>query len=276
MIAPGEIAENYFTDPASRESDAAIFTGEGFAWWVDDVVAIVASFRADVERAIEWAQGRTVVVWAGSGVVTDALTRADYRANDALAFTVDMRCATDPALPWPELDHYRVRSARDGDDLVGVHRASWRPRDLPFVPGRGPTIDPNATSSFDEATLAALTATWPYDPALHLVVEADDGSLAGSTIVWMEPTTGVAAIEPLGVVPAHRRRGVATALTRAAVVASGRCGAREVLVHARGDDAYPAPRGAYRAAGFSIVAELRRWTRGAALESDSSVASAER
>jgi len=48
-----------------------------------------------------------------------------------------------PVLP----DGYLVRSADDGDDLLGVHRAAWRPADLPFAPGCAPPFDPHATSS---------------------------------------------------------------------------------------------------------------------------------
>ncbi len=114
-----------------------------------------------------------------------------------------------PALPGG----YRVRSVGAGefDARVEVHRAAWRPADMPFPPGH-PPADPEATSRFTGPLYEQVRATWLYDEALDLVVEAPDGSLAACCILWWDPATGVGEIEPLGVVPAHRRLGLAGAL----------------------------------------------------------------
>ncbi|HVT78767.1 MAG TPA: GNAT family N-acetyltransferase, partial [Acidimicrobiales bacterium] len=66
-----------------------------------------------------------------------------------------------------------------------------------------------------------------------------------------------AEIEPLGVVPEHRRRGLAQALCRAALRATAEAGGTEVVIHPRGDVAYPAARDAYAAAGFVTVNRSR-------------------
>lgn len=60
-----------------------------------------------------------------------------------------------------------------------------------------------------------MRKAWLYDPALDLVAVADadrDGRFAACCIAWFDPATGVCEIEPLGVAPKHRRRGLAVAL----------------------------------------------------------------
>jgi GNAT superfamily N-acetyltransferase len=98
-------------------------------------------------------------------------------------------------------------------------------------------------------------------PAEHLVVEAPDRVLAASCIAWLDPTTGTAAIEPLGVRPAYRRRGLAGALCRHAAQVVRAAGGREIVVHPLGDGGYPAPLGAYLRCGFHRVGRTRLYVR---------------
>jgi hypothetical protein len=70
----------------------------------------------------------------GDIVLRDAVRRAGYLEIADAQFDVDLRLSTPRMTAPTEPDGYVVRSAREGDDLLEVHRASWRPADLPFAP----------------------------------------------------------------------------------------------------------------------------------------------
>jgi ribosomal protein S18 acetylase RimI-like enzyme len=151
---------------------------------------------------------------------------------------------------------YQVRSVRDGEEeaRVEAHRQAWRPFEMPW-PGELPAYaTPEATSRFTMAHYEQCRRTWLYDQSHDLVIEAPDGSLAACCILWWDPATGAGEIEPLGVVPAHRRRGLATALCAAVGSLVAGLGGAEVHINTAPSPAYPAPARTYLSAGF----ELRR------------------
>jgi len=111
----------------------------------------------------------------------------------------------------------------------------------------------DATSSFDAARLDAVQAADGYELVAHLVADAPDATLVVSCIAWHDPSIDLTSIEPLDVDPEHRRLGLAGALALAVAEQAGDRGIAEVLIHPRGDVAYPAPRRAYRRAGFVAV-----------------------
>jgi ribosomal protein S18 acetylase RimI-like enzyme len=113
-----------------------------------------------------------------------------------------------------------------------------------------PEIDPDATSSFTALDYQAVRDTWLYDGDLDLVAVAPDGSLAACCIAWLDPSTGVAEIEPLGVAPAHRRHGLAVALCLEVAARVRAVGGLELFINTGPRDEYPAPAGAYIKAGF--------------------------
>ena len=150
---------------------------------------------------------------------------------------------------------YTVRSVRD-DELsarVDVHRAAWDPHSLPWHPDHRPAYPPEARSGHSVEMYDRVRRAWMYDPALDLVAVAPDGSLAGCCIVWLDERTQVAEIEPLGVVPAHRRRGVAQALCHEATRRVAEAGGRQLVIGQGPNPAYPAPAGAYARAGFEVA-----------------------
>jgi GNAT superfamily N-acetyltransferase len=254
----GELAWAFLTDPGEQE---VRFFDEGWAWLRDDRAVIVASAPGAVAGVIaNWTPG-LVQVTDGDEVLRSALDKQGYREVVNAPYDLDMRLAAASA-PLPVLPaSYLVHSAGDGDDLLGVHRAAWRPADLPFAPGCAPPFDPQATSSLTAPVLAAVQSTWPYRRDLHIVAEAPDGSLAASCIAWLDPVTGVAAIEPLGVRPGHRRQGLAGALCLHAAQLIRSAGGDELVIHPRGDAAYPAPRAAYQRCGFAVVGRTYTYAR---------------
>ena len=56
-----------------------------------------------------------------------------------------------------------------------------------------------------------------YDPALDLAVETADGTVAGYSLYWFDPTTKVGLVEPVRVEDAFQRRGLAGAMLSAGV-----------------------------------------------------------
>jgi GNAT superfamily N-acetyltransferase len=88
--------------------------------------------------------------------------------------------------------------------------------------------------------------------------------LAACCIVWWDPAIGVAEVEPLGVVPAHRRLGLAGVLCMEAAARVEARGGHTVYINSSPDPAYPAPNAAYAAAGFRLVERGRTFRRRAA------------
>jgi ribosomal protein S18 acetylase RimI-like enzyme len=197
----------------------------------------------------------------GDIVLRDAVRRAGYLEIADAPFDVDLRLSTPRMTAATEPDGYVVRSAREGDDLLEVHRASWRPADLPFAPGHEPSFSAEATSTLTAQMLADIQAAWTYQRDLHIVVEATDQTLAASCIAWLDPTTHSATIEPLGVRPEYRRRGPAGALCMRMAQLIHAAGGREIVVHPRGDAGYPAPLGVYLRCEFHNVGRTRLYAR---------------
>lgn len=247
--APGELAWAVLTQPSAGE---VAFTDRGFCWRNGGEATVVAD-RDDARDCLGLAGSAPVHVDLRDRALLDAVTERGYLERAGAPYELDLRRAAAAVRAVPVPDEYLVRGARADDDLVGVHRASWHPADLPFAPGHAPPVDPGATSSFTCERLAAVQADPGYDLDLHLVAEAPDGEPAASCIVWFDTSTGAAAIEPLGVVPEHRNHGLARALCLHAVAVVHARGGREVVIHPRGDAAYPAPRAAYLGAGFVEV-----------------------
>ena len=255
---PGELAWAVLSQP--DEPDVQ-FIGGGWAWRRADYVSILVESRSEAMVALEWAEGAPVQAIDGDDVLCRALKTCGYEEARTSPFDLDVRLQTRSVMPDAAAIGYRVRSARDGDDVVAVHQSSWRPADLPFAPRHQPEIEPAGVSSFSAELMARVASSPLHRQDLHVVVEAPDGALVGSCIAWFDAVNAVAAIEPLGVVPAHRRRGLAGGMCLHAARLANERGAREVIIHPRGDEAYPAPRGAYLRAGFSTVGRTRIFRR---------------
>ena len=198
---------------------------------------------------------------AGDGPVSVAV----HRGQDHLRGILADRGFVDEEVPLAGLRHpardtgarppagYAIRPVAYGEERLRVdaHRRAWRPADLPFTDGSGDGIDPAAESRFDDRAYAAVRASAPYRPDLDLVVEAPDGSLAGTCTAWLDPASGWAELEPIGIVPAHRRLGLAQVLALDVCRRVGELGGRDVLINSSPLPYYRAPWDAYVAAGFA-------------------------
>jgi predicted N-acetyltransferase YhbS len=211
------------------------------AWLLD------AAGEARISVAVHRGQARLRGILAARGFVDEALPLAGLR-----------RAARDTGVRPPA--GYRIRPVEDGEERarVDAHRRAWRPADLPFTDGSGDGIDPDAESRFDADAYAALRRAPSYRRDLDLVVEAPDGTLAGTCTAWLDPASGWAELEPLGIVPEHRRRGLARILALDVCRRVGELGGHDVFINSSPLPYYRAPWDAYVAAGF---APMERGTR---------------
>ncbi len=53
-------------------------------------------------------------------------------------------------------------------------------------------VDAWHPSTFTEIGMAGVQATWPYRDDLHVLVEAPDGTLVASAIMWFDPCSRTA------------------------------------------------------------------------------------
>ncbi|HET6953371.1 MAG TPA: GNAT family N-acetyltransferase, partial [Acidimicrobiales bacterium] len=222
-----------------------------------EVLAQVRTGRTDVaEQLVDWlltgaVPGLHIEMYDGDTTLASVLIDAGFEPQRDRRTVGVFRSAdgASPQLP----PGYVIRSVRldEAESRVKVHRSAWRPASLPYVDGR--TVDPAAESSFGNDAYDAVRGAWLYDVDLDLVVVAPDGSFAACCIVWLDASTGVAEIEPLGVIPEHRRRGLAVALCLEAAVRVGERGGHQLFINTGPREEYPAPGGAYRKAGFEVV-----------------------
>jgi len=222
----------------------------------------------DAHLLVEWCMGATQAERLEVGLsdhdvaLGAAFGRAGFEVRSELDPIVGMfRAAHEPPSHPPCPPGYSIRATTPGEVTARVeaHRAAWLPSALPWHPEHRPDEAPAATSSYDLVAHEQVTRTALYDPDLDLVVEASDGSLVGCCIVWLDPRLGVAEIEPLGIHPSHRRKGLAGALCYEAVARVAQRGGSEVFINSGPRTAYPAPAAAYARAGFAVRALGRRY-----------------
>jgi GNAT superfamily N-acetyltransferase len=233
----------------------------GFAGGGGDEITHVERDRDDVADALmgwllEVDAAAPITVWDGA----DALARAASRAGLVpvgrepwSGMLVDVATVRDD--PRRHVDGYVIRPVRPGETAarVEVHRAAWKPSSIPYIDGR--PVDPDAESSFTTAAYESVRGAWLYDRAFDLVaVTEDDGERFGaSCIAWFDPATGVCEIEPLGVAPEHRRRGLAVALCLEVAHLVAERGGTQVYINAQPEPGYVASTAAYSAAGFELL-----------------------
>lgn len=141
---------------------------------------------------------------------------------------------SEPALPAG----FRFRTAAEVGPAAATqaHVAAWHP------------------STFTETSMAGVQATWPYRDDLHVLVEAPDGTLAATVILWVDPVSRAAEFEPVGTHRAYRRQGLATALMWHGMRCARDAGAETMWVACVGASGHPAARDLYSSVGFQPVA----------------------
>src|SRR5207249_11786340 len=90
-----------------------------------------------------------------------------------------------------------------------------------------------------------LHCPWIYRGDLHVLVEAPDGTMAASTIMWLDEVNKTAEFEPVGTHPGYRRRGLGRAMLLHGMHLARAAGATHMTVACLGAPGHPRARGLY-------------------------------
>lgn len=106
------------------------------------------------------------------------------------------------------------------------------------------------------ATVRVVALAPTYRPDLDFVVATPDGTLAAFCTIWYDSVNRIGVFEPVGTHPAHRRRGLSSAMMLEAMRRVKALGAKKVHVNT-GADYYA--NALYESLGFSSVEYDTRW-----------------
>ena len=225
-----------YSDGVTREFGSAYLTWQVIPDRPDLLDPILDWYDAEAG-----AHERTVAVRAAD-TDTDALERLaahgflpDPRSAAADGFWVqvnsrDLVDLEEPVLP----EGFRFRTADEVGPgaAVRAHVDAWHP------------------SNLTESDFESVRRTFPYRGDLHVLLEAPDGTLVATAIMWLDERNRTAEFEPVGTHPDHRRRGLGRALLLHGMHRAGQAGATRMIVSSLGAPAHPAARGLCHGLGF--------------------------
>ncbi|WP_290060288.1 GNAT family N-acetyltransferase [Amycolatopsis solani] len=206
----------------------------GHAPLIDEVIAWYDTTASGLERAAlpgaadEFALPR----WAAHGYRTDPDALGDTGSWTQLNER-DLTGVAEPALPAG----YRFRTAREAGTAAAIqaHVDAWAP------------------TTYTAASYDGLRHAPAYRDDLHILVEAPDGTMACSAIMWLDEANETAEFEPVGTHPGFRRRGLARALLLHGMRRARAAGARHATVACLGAPGHPRARELYYGVGFREV-----------------------
>jgi GNAT superfamily N-acetyltransferase len=212
----------------------------GHAALVDDVIAWYDATAAGLERTVapsaadEFALER----WAAHGYQTDPASLGDTGSWTQLNQR-DLTEVARPVLP----DGFRFRTAEEAGPQAAVqaHVDAWAP------------------STYTAEGYQGVRQMASYRGDLHVLVEAPDGTMAASTIMWLDEANKTAQFEPVGTHPGYRRLGLGTAMLLHGMHLAREAGATHMTVVCAGAPGHRQARGLYYGVGF------RKFTRDAPL-----------
>jgi ribosomal protein S18 acetylase RimI-like enzyme len=198
---------------------------------VDEVIDWYDGVAAGIERTVlpsaadEFALKR----WAAHAYETDLAALGD----DGDWTQLNERDLTDveqPVLP----DGFRFRTADEAGPKAAVqaHVDAWAP------------------STYTAERYEEVRQTAAYRGDLHILVEAPDGTMASSTIMWLDEVNKTAEFEPVGTHRDYRRLGLAKAMLLHGMHLVRAAGATHMTVVCLGAPGHPEARGLYYGIGF--------------------------
>jgi GNAT superfamily N-acetyltransferase len=198
---------------------------------VDEVIDWYDTVTAGLERTVapraadEFALKR----WAAHGYQTNPASLGDTGFWTQLNER-DLAGVEHPVLP----DGFRFRTADEAgpEAAVQAHIDAWAP------------------STYTAEGYEGVRRTATYRGDLHVLVQAPDGTMAASTIMWLNETNQTAEFEPVGTHPGYRRLGLGTAMLRHGMQLAREAGATHMTVACAGAPGYPEARGLYCGVGF--------------------------
>jgi GNAT superfamily N-acetyltransferase len=111
-------------------------------------------------------------------------------------------------------------------------------------------VDAWAPSTYSAEGYEGVRRTATYRGDLHVLVEAPDGTMAASTIMWLDEANMTVEFEPVGTHPAYRRQGLGTAMLLHGMQLARSAGAVKATVACLGAAGHPSARGLYYGVGF--------------------------
>lgn len=141
--------------------------------------------------------------------------------------------------------------ARPGPAGLVIHPAA-DPRDVYAVMRDGFAGAWGFEAMTFEAFLTSRSGAPGHDPALWFLATVDGRAVGAMTVFPAAPERSAMQLGELAVMPAERRRGVATALLHHAFDVTRAAGLRVLYLFADSDSADDAP-GLYRSVGFEVV-----------------------
>jgi ribosomal protein S18 acetylase RimI-like enzyme len=198
-----------------------------------------------VDKVIDWYDGvaagleRTVLPtaaeefalkrWAAHGYETDLAALSD----DGDWTQLNERDLTDVERPvLPAGFRFRTADEAGPEAAVQAHVDAWAPTAY-------------TAQSYDDVRQTAA-----YRGDLHVLVEAPDGTMASSTIMWLDQVNKTVEFEPVGTHPDYRRLRLARTMMLHGMHLARTAGARHATVVCLGAPGHPAARGLYYGLGF--------------------------
>lgn len=198
---------------------------------VDDVIDWYDDVATGIDRTVmpqacdEFALQR----WAARGYERDPASLGDTGWWTQLNQR-DLEEVEAPVLP----DGFRFRTADEAGPQAAVqaHVDAWAP------------------STYTADSYQGVRRTPPYRGDLHVLVEAPDGTMAASTIMWLDEVNRTAEFEPVGTHPQYRRLGLGRAMLLHGMHLAREAGAGHMTVACLGAPGHPGARGLYYSVGF--------------------------
>src|SRR5829696_6061488 len=180
-----EVALPVWFDDADQPIAAAVLTEWPHAWWLDIIRLPELALTLDDLARPAWAQleRREGLPVIESMVLADDVELGAWFEGQSFAVAGEswsgwQAAADRPAVAALPTGYQLVDRVVRGVDTAPGH---------PMVARNGPDVE------------ARLRQTTLYDPLLDLAVLAPDGSVAGYSLFWNDPVTGVGLVEPVRV-----------------------------------------------------------------------------
>lgn len=200
---------------------------------VDEVIAWYEDVADGLDRGVvlQAADAFALERWAAHGYRADPAGLGDTGVWTQLNVR-DLGDLEPPVLPAG----YRFRTADEAGPRAAVqaHVDAWAP------------------STYTAESYEGVRGAPPYRGDLHVLVEAPDGTMAASAIMWLDEVNRTAEFEPVGTHPGHRRRGIGRALLLHGMRRAREAGAARMTVACLGAPGHPKARGLYYSVGFRM------------------------
>jgi ribosomal protein S18 acetylase RimI-like enzyme len=255
---PGELV-SFWWDSGGPAADDRVVTwqhdGRVIAWaWLRDGrrldFQVAAEHLLVMEDVLSWFESGTrdgrreiTVLDAETEIIASLVARgytADLGGTHFAHLSMDLSPRPAHAV-LPE--NYSLRCSLDGS--IDPARRALLHREI-F--GSTRDVEPSAEP------FRRLVADLRYDAGLDWMVCDEEGLAVSFCLSWLDTASSVAAVEPVGTLREHRRRGLATAAIAASLARAAARGATHARVCARVDRDDPAAFDTYSALGFTRYA----------------------